>query len=326
MKWIGSFLAALLATCVGPSVLLMSCPALAQSGNEPVIDMHLHALNADSLGPPPVFICAPFSYWPAWDPRTGGEAYGASVSKQPPCASPLASPSTDEELMQRTLSIVRARNVIGLASGPDKTVAKWQQAGGDHIWTATAFDPKAGKPSVDELRQMVKRSHVVAFAEIGQQYDGIAANDPRVEPYYSLAEELDIPVGIHMDPGPPGAGYFFAPDYRMRLSSLLLLEDVLAHHPKLRIWAMHAGWPLGDDAIAALYAHPQLYVDIGIIDYALPRKEFYSYLQRLVDAGFENRIIFGSDEMVWPEALCTAIDTIQECTFAHFATEARHSL
>jgi predicted TIM-barrel fold metal-dependent hydrolase len=97
----------------------------------------------------------------------------------------------------------------------------------------------------------------------------------------------------------------------MRFSSLLLLEDVLTRHPKLRLWAMHAGWPLGDDAIGALYAHPQLYVDIGIIDYAFPRKEFYAYLQRLIDAGFENRIMFGSDEMVWPDALSAAIDSIQ---------------
>jgi uncharacterized protein len=53
---------------------------------------------------------------------------------------------------------------------------------------------------------------------------------------------------------------------------------------------MHAGWPLVDDTIGALYAHPQLYVDVGIIDYAIPRKDFYAFLQRLIDAGFENRM------------------------------------
>ena len=202
-----------------------------------------------------------------------------------------------------------------MASGPPDVVAKWKQAGRSRILPATPFDPKAGKPSVDELRQMVRNKQVVAFAEVGQQYDGIPANDPRMEPYYSLAEELDVPVGIHMGPGPPGATDYFAPEYRMRISSLLLLEDVLVRHPKLRLWAMHAGWPLGDDAIGALYAHPQLYVDIGIIDHAFPRKEFYSYLRRLIDAGFENRIMFGSDEMVWPDALSAAIDTIQDAPF-----------
>lgn len=297
------------------ALLCSSVPVLAQSRNEPVIDMHLHAARADSQGPPPVFICAPFSTWPAWDPLTGGEAYGMSFLKHPARKSPLRSDSTDQELMRRTLEIVRARNVTAVASGPPDVIAKWKAAGGSRILPATPFDAKAGKPTVDELREMVKRRHVVAFAEVGQQYDGIPADDARMEPYYTLAEELDVPIGIHMGPGPPSATYYFAPGYRMRISSLLLLEDVLVRHPKLRLWAMHAGWPLGDDAIGALYAHPQLYVDIGIIDYAFPRKAFYSYLRRLIDAGFENRIMFGSDEMVWPDALSAAIDTIQDAPF-----------
>src|SRR5580700_10927159 len=72
---------------------------------------------------------------------------------------------------------------------------------------------------------------------------------------------------------------------------------------------MHARWPLADDTIAALYAHPQLYVDVGVICYAFPRKQFYSFLQRLIDDGFEERIMFGSDEMVWPDTLSAGIST-----------------
>lgn len=292
-------------------LLLLSCPVFAQSSSEPIIDMHLHALHADSAGPAPLFICAPYSFWPPWDPRSDGQAYGDLIQKHPPCPAPLRSAATDGELMQRTVDILQARNVVAVASGSLDVVTKWKQAGGAHILPAIPFDAQTGQPAVEELRRLVKNKEIVAFAEIGAQYEGIAVNDSRMEPYYALAEELDVPIGIHMGPGPPGIPYFGAPDYRMRLSSLLLLEDVLVRHPKLRLWAMHAGWPLTDEAIAALYAHPQLYVDVGIISYALPRKAFYDYLQHLIDAGFENRIMFGSDEMVWPDALSAAIDSIQ---------------
>jgi predicted TIM-barrel fold metal-dependent hydrolase len=278
---------------------------------EPIIDMHLHAVPADNNGPPPAFICAPYDYFPSWDPKSGGDAYERLVDKTPPCASPLRSPATDEELMRKTLEIVKSRNVTGLASGPLEIVEKWKKVAGPAILPAIGFDPQASKPSPDELRALVASERVVAFAEVTTQYMGIAVNDIRMEPYYELAEKLDVPIGVHMGPGPPGVIYFGASGYRMRLSSLLLLEDVLARHPKLRLWAMHAGWPLGDDAIAALYAHPQLYVDVGIISYAFPREEFYRYLKRLIDAGFENRIMFGSDQMVWPDALAAAIDCIQ---------------
>lgn len=277
---------------------------------EPIIDMHLHAVPVDSQGPIPAFICAPYQYWPAFDPKDGN--YEPLVDQHPPCAHPLKTPESDADLMNRTLAIMRARNVTGVASGDPATVAKWKEAGKERILVAVYFDPTSGKPSVDELRKLAQTTKITAFSEITTQYDGVPPNDPKLEPYYALAEELDIPIGIHVGPGPPGVTYFGkGTPYRMRDSSMLLLEDVLARHPKMRLWAMHAGWPLLDDAVAALYAHPQLYVDIGIIDYAFPHKEFYAYLQRLIDAGFENRIMFGSDQMVWPDAVSAAIDTLQ---------------
>jgi uncharacterized protein len=38
---------------------------------------------------------------------------------------------------------------------------------------------------------------------------------------------------------------------------------------------MHAGWPMLDRMLALLYSHPQVYVDLGVIGYAVPRKEFH---------------------------------------------------
>ncbi|MFN5243306.1 MAG: amidohydrolase family protein, partial [Novosphingobium sp.] len=64
-----------------------------------------------------------------------------------------------------------------------------------------------------------------------------------------------------------------------------------------------------------LYAHPQVYLDTGVIVYTQPRPAFYRYLQGLVDAGFGQRIMFGSDQMVWPEAIERSIKVIEEAPF-----------
>ena len=61
--------------------------------------------------------------------------------------------------------------------------------------------------------------------------------------------------------------------------------------------------------------HPQVYVDVGTISYALPRAGFHEYPPRIVDAGFGKRVMFGSDQMVWPEALETAIESIEQAAF-----------
>ena len=156
---------------------------------------------------------------------------------------------------------------------------------------------------------------LTAISEITAQYVGIAPDDPRLEPYFALAEELDIPVGIHLGPGPPGTAYFATPRYAAAAGDPFRLEPVLIRHPRLRLYAMHAGWPMGDAMVAMLYAHPQLYVDVGILDYAYPKKDFYAYLKRLVDAGFERRIMFGSDNMIWPDAIGVAIQRIQRAPF-----------
>ena len=151
--------------------------------------------------------------------------------------------------------------------------------------------------------------------------------DPLLDPYFALAEELDVPVGLHMGEGPPGGpnveGYSA---YRVRMGNPLLLEDVLIRHPKLRIYVMHYGSPFVDDMIALLYSYPQVYVDVAQNDWGFPRKHFHAQLRRLVEAGFGKRILFGSDQMIWPETIGLAIETINSADFLSDEQKARHFL
>ena len=47
----------------------------------------------------------------------------------------------------------------------------------------------------------------------------------------------------------------------------------------------------------------------------MPRAEFHRYLRRIVEAGFGNRVMFGSDQMIWPDALEAAIVAIETADF-----------
>lgn len=136
-----------------------------------------------------------------------------------------------------------------------------------------------------------------------------------MEPYWSLAEELDIPVDIHVGTGPPGAIDLGDESYRARLHSPLTMEEVLVRHRRLRVYLMHAGYPMLGDLLAVLYAHPQVYVDVGIIVFQQPRAEFYRYLRRIVEAGFGKRVMFGTDRVIWPGAIERAVAVIEEAPF-----------
>jgi hypothetical protein len=93
------------------------------------------------------------------------------------------------------------------------------------------------------------------------------------------------------------------------------LEEVLIRHPKLRLYVMHYGSPLVDEMIAVLYSYPRSTSISPVNHWGMPRPHFYGQLRRLVDAGFIKRIMWGSDQMVWPRAIAVAIETIQTAPF-----------
>lgn len=235
------------------------------------------------------------------------------ILKDPPCERPIRSPITDRELMDQTLAIMKRRNVIAVASGP--RAQEWKEAGGYRILTGIGYSAGTTEVSVDEMRKLFTTGRYSVLGEVGIQYQGVEPGDAKFEPYLALAEELDVPVGIHVGTGPPGAPYLGTPKYRARLHSPLVAEEALLRHPKLRMWLMHAGWPMLDDTLTMLWAHPQLYVDVGVISFAVPRPAFHRYLRAMVEAGFGKRVMFGSDQMVWPDALEVAIQSIESADF-----------
>ncbi len=274
--------------------------------------MHLHAYAADDQGPPPTVVCAPYENMPIRDPRTSDEQYAVDTFKVSRCAHPIWSAKTDDELRQKTLDILQRHDITAVTSG--RWLERWRQEGGKRIIPAMELSI-SNAPSTDTIRALAKSGQIKLIGEVLTQYEGVSPDDPRLEPYWALAEELDLPVAIHMGPGPPGAAYLGSPKYRMSLGDPLLLESVLARHPKLRLYVMHAGWPMIDRMIALMYEYPQVYVDTAVIGFTQPRAEFYGYLKRLVEAGYGKRIMFGSDQMVWPDAIPVAIETIRTAPF-----------
>ncbi|UWX03782.1 amidohydrolase family protein [Pseudoxanthomonas sp. NC8] len=234
----------------------------------------------------------------------------------PACEKPLLASSSDQALQAESIAELRRHNVRrAVLDGTPERVAQWRRAAPGLFLPAVAFG-KATERSTEELRRLHRDGRLEAFAEVAMQYRGLRADDPRYEPYFALAEELDVPVGIHLGEGPPGAARFPGyEDYRASLTSPFQLEEVLRRHPGLRLYVMHYGSPLVDEMIAMMFTHPGLYVDVANNDWAFPRAQFHDALRRMIDAGFGKRILFGSDGMYWPGAIGEAIRAIEEAPF-----------
>lgn len=269
-------------------------PAFSQqpARRPPIIDVHLHALGVEALrsfGPNPITHVAP--------------------------------PASVEENVRRTLAEMRRYNVVlGIVGGsnvcPDNCVtevARFRAVAPERVWASAAF----GRPgtSVDSLRAQYSAGTLAAMGEVLAQYEGLSPSDSIFEAYWGLAETLDIPVGVHTGMSFPGITQRGAPNFRVALGNPILFEGMLNRHPKLRVYLMHAGYPFLAETIGILQVYPQVSVDIAIIDWGLPREEFYAWLKALIRAGFEDRIMFGSDQMAWPDAMGLAIDAIESADF-----------
>jgi len=278
----------------------------------PVIDVHVHAMDGDFPGAAPM--CPNTSQFTASDPKTKEEPFGWVREE----CTPELYPSAPGQYMKDVLAEMERLNVTAVVFGDPKSVQKWKEAAPARVIPGTSFSngltPGQRLP-IDELRKHFTQDGFKVMGEIGLQYEGISPSDPSVDSYFALAEELDIPVAIHMGTGGSGRANITTPKFRGSMGDPLLLEGLLSRHPKLRVQVMHAGYPMIDNMLTILQANSHVYVDVAGLIWSYPIKEVTRYIQRLVEAGFEDRVLFGTDQMIWPKLMAYSISIIQNADY-----------
>lgn len=259
---------------------------------QPIIDMHLHAYPADM--------------------KFSGEV-------NPATQKPLTILNGEEHLKitiaeMKRLNIVRA--IVSVGEGAPDAVFDWKKYAPDLIVPSIGFFEDGFFPEINKLRKDLKENRYFAIGEIGAQYAGLSLSDPKYEPYLALAEEFDIPVAIHTGLAPPGISYDeCCRKLRTHFANPLTVEEVLNRHPKLRLYLMHAGYPYKQETIALMMQYPNIYADLAVINWVMPREAFHDYLETLVRNGFGKRLMFGSDQMQFTEAIEMAIEGIESAKF-----------
>jgi predicted TIM-barrel fold metal-dependent hydrolase len=268
--------------CHAPATLLAQ-------GRPPVIDMHLHA----DLPPHDVPAGAP------------------ALCRPEPCEGAGQATANQAETLEKTLDAMDRYNIVkAFLSGVDPAIVQqWVDAAPDRFIPAP-FILKPGRPDAETLRRAYSAGRFAGMGEIATQLNGVPPNDPALEPYFALAEELDVPVLIHTE----GIGPYM-PGFRTAAGNPVLLEDALVRHPKLRLFVENAGYPYRGEMIAMMYQYPQLHADVSTISWVIPRAALYDYLEALVRAGLGKRLMFGSDQMRWPEKIGQGIEAIEQAPF-----------
>jgi hypothetical protein len=277
------------------SLLLLLClvtsAGFAQTENRysgPIIDMHLHAYtNEDFMGPAP-------------NPATG-----------------KLSVKNATEHRQHTIAILKKHNiVISVVDGKTPAaVDPWTQILGDSVITGLRIEDPKEELDLNLFREWVKNGDIDHFGEIGTIYAGYSPSDPIFNPYWEICEKFDIPVSIHTGGSYPGI-HTSNTAFRLRNGDPFLVEDILVNYPKLRVYLMHSGSHFYEQTAKLMVQYPNLYTDIAILNWYPNAAVFLSpFLILAKKYKVLDRVMFGTDQMIWPEAIEMAIEQVQSLEF-----------
>ena len=270
-------------------VVALLCLAFSASAEEkpPIIDMHLHSYDETN-------------YFVA--PDTSG----------------TMAPPTVEAHFEATYQSMRDNNVVlGVISNSRSSEATWMSQDVEDRFLRGYGWFRPSENGFAEFKALAEAGEVAVFGEIGAFYSGMTLADPYFEPYLAICEELGIPVAIHTGGGPSGITYRGAPNARIEQGNPYHLEDMLVKYPNLKVYLMHAGEAFYEEAARLMIGHRQVYADLGVVLWIHPATRHYGeeFLRLAKEFGLLDRVMFGSDQMVWPHAIEASIRKLESFDF-----------
>jgi predicted TIM-barrel fold metal-dependent hydrolase len=263
-------------------LLFLSNLAFGQDGIKPIIDMHLHDYSERT-------------YYEA--PAPDGTWSPASLTEY----------RNEVDRLLKKYNVVKA--VISTIGGKNRLDLEERFIPG-YMVTEPPNDTAA-------FKQLIESGQLKVFGEIGAVYGGYTLSDPLFEPYLDICERYDIPVAVHTGGGPPNITYRCCPDFRLKLGDPFTIEDVLAKHPNLRIYIMHAGGVFYENALGLMLQYSHLYADLGVLLWVHEQPMDYAenFLIKAKQYGLLERVMYGSDQMVWPHAIEKSINQLDSYSF-----------
>jgi predicted TIM-barrel fold metal-dependent hydrolase len=287
---------------VSPLALEQTKAKNAGPNNYRVFDVHLHALSPDLFK------------------KAAAANFGAF---RKPANNMVTDPVL---LLKKTIEYMNKNNIRqGLLSGDNELVQRWVKEFPDRF--LASYDVNYAltdhQQAAKQFEKEVEQGKWRAMGELGLPYAGMALNDPRLFPYYEVCERRGIPVFFHTGLDGPDPQQLASPSFKVELGDPLLLQDVVVRFPKLKVVIMHMGWPYPDHALYMLYAYPNVYLDTAVVNWILGRSVFDRMLREAVETVGSDRILFGSDQMVWPQMITPAVRSVSQAGYLTTADKRR---
>ena len=262
------------------ALLLFACNSSAQ-----VIDMHMHSYTEKD-------------FW-VGKARNGFES----------------SRTTKEHLEQTIQKMNQHKIEYAVICGTIESIDRYTKA--DKRFIPGYQDYEETLIPVKQFEEYIQSGKIKVFGEVMAVYKGMTLADSLYQPYLAICEKYGVPVAYHSGGSFPNAQQSGWPKYRIAFGDPFLIEDVLVKYPKLKLYLMHAGENFYENSLRMMDGYPNLYADLGVELWLHPLTKDYGtkFLKSAKEYGFLDRVMFGSDQMVWPEAISSSIDFLNAMDF-----------
>jgi predicted TIM-barrel fold metal-dependent hydrolase len=261
----------------------MSGPVSADGGIDvaalAAIDVHTHAeVSADGHASLPEELHA-----------ASGAYFGVDGRARKPTLPEMAA-YYRERRMAAVVFTVDAELATGQPPVPNEEIAEAAAAHPDVLIPFASIDPSRGRAGVRQARRLVTQYGVKGF-KFHPSIQAFHPNDPGAYPLYEAIQELGAIALFHTGQTGIGAGLPGGGGIRLKYSNPMLVDDVAADFPHLKIILAHPSFPWQDEALAVATHKPDVYIDLS----GWSPKYFPPQLVQYANTLLKDKVLFGSD-------------------------------
>jgi hypothetical protein len=159
----------------------------------------------------------------------------------------------------------------------------------DRILGFASVDPHK-KSAVKDLEYAIRELKLSGL-KLHPQVQAFEPNDRDYYPLYSKCVEYGVPITFHTGSTYWGAGLQGGGGVKLRYSNPMLLDDVAADFPELKIIMAHPGWPWQDEQLAVAMHKENVYVDLSSWSPKYFSPLLVTYMTKLIP----HKFLFGTD-------------------------------
>ena len=182
---------------------------------------------------------------------------------------------------------------MGIKRISNEEVAESAHEHADVAIPFASIDPARGKMGVREARRLIKDFGVKGF-KFHPTVQAFYPNDRDAYPLYEVIAEARLPALFHTGQSGIGAGMPGGGGLRVKYSDPMLLDDVAADFPSLKIVSAHPGVPWQDEQLSVALHKPNVWIDLSGW---LP-KYFEPKLVQYANTLLKDKVLFGTDNPV----------------------------